>query len=192
MPDSYQKHNNVATCLKNTPGTVSTLQAVYPVTGDGEAAKVELAKSDDSATMPSIGIAAGDFSDTEEGPVIFSGLIVGVNTSAWDAKDELWVSSELAGVLTKTQPQSVPSAEKVAQVIYSHATDGMLLVYNAGSVTHLKESDGSLHPNATQSAAGFMSATDKTKLDGFDGLNLDGGVPSSGYGGTTAIDGGSP
>jgi hypothetical protein len=167
MADVYSRGNNVATCIKKTAGTCAALKAVYPDGGDSDAViKIELAKSDAAGTMPSIGITVEPITDTESGPVVFSGLIIGVDTSAWANKDELWVSATTAGDLTTTQPLGKPAIERVAQVLYSHATDGMLLVYNTGSIAHAKESDGALHASATTSVAGFMSAADKTKLAG--------------------------
>jgi hypothetical protein len=161
MSDVYARNNNVATCLKSTSGTIAVLEAVYPVGGDGEIVTVELAKSDAAGTMPSIGICASAFTEAEAGPVVFSGVIVGVDTSSWSASDELWVSSTVAGALVNTQPVDVPEAEKVGQVLCSHATGGMLLVYNAGSVAHTKEAGGALH---LPSQVGLGSVTNDAQL----------------------------
>jgi hypothetical protein len=161
MSDIHARNNNIATCLKSTSGTISILQAVYPVSGDGEVVTVELAKSDASGTMPSIGIAAEAFTEAEEGAVVFSGILTGIDTSSWSAGDELWVSSVTAGALTSTQPQGVPEEEKVGQVLRSHATGGMLLVYNAGSVAHTKESGGDLH---TPTHVGLANVTNDAQL----------------------------
>lgn len=160
------------TAIKNTSGTISKGQAVYIVGYDSDksAYKVELAKADSATTMSSVGIASSDFDNVDCGSLIITGNLVGVNTNSWNIKDELYVSASVAGGLTNVKPTGSSVVELIGCVIYSHATDGIIQVYNYGPVIHAEEaSNGSLHAIAiANGAAGFMSGADKAKLDGCD------------------------
>jgi hypothetical protein len=92
---------------------------------------VELAQSGAPAMIPSTGISADVFTEAESGSIVICGELSDVDTSAWAVGDELWVSTSVAGNLTNVKPDG-PDTEKVAQVLKSHATAGVLQVYAYG------------------------------------------------------------
>lgn len=96
------------------------------------AVQVELADADNSADMPCLGLALTDISNGGTGFVIYAGELTGLDTSSFSAGDELYVSTT-AGQLTATKPTSNTAAtQKVAQVLRSNASAGVLAVFGAG------------------------------------------------------------
>lgn len=162
------------TAIKNTSGSITKGQTVRIASYDAaeDAYKVELAKADSSSTMSSIGIASTDFDEATYGAIAISGNLTGIDTSSWSVRDELYVSASVAGGLTNVKPTGSSVVELIGCVIYSHATDGIIQVYNYGPVIHAEEvSNGALHAVVIAGgAAGFMSGADKAKLDGAEGI----------------------
>ena len=119
----------------NTSGSqIDKGKAVY-VTGwnvGQSAINIELADSNDPAKMPSIGLASADIPNGMSGFVINNGTLTGVNTTAWNEGDELWIDDATAGDLTSTKPLTVGTAiQKIAQVGRDNAA-GVLIVFGAG------------------------------------------------------------
>lgn len=223
--------------LKATAGTIGALKCIKIT--DIDSNKILLIEAVSSAETKRIrGITVEAISDAEDGLVVLAGFIKDVDTSGWAQDADLYADPSTAGDLTTTVPDGLQyNVEPVASVVKSHATDGILEVYNAGVQVHANRGGGSLHEVASDTAAGFlpqskMDATvaptvdnDTTEgyevgsrwadvtadkeyvcLDATDGVavwtettgsaggsgNLDGGVPSTNYGGITAVDGGAP
>jgi len=140
MPNKRYPASNVANSAvqlarvkKNSAGTITKGQAVYSVGYDAaeDMYLVELAKADSISTMPSVGIAYEDFTNVDPGTLILSGDLFGINTGGFSANQELYVSAATAGALTSTRPTTL-TVEKIAIVVYSHATAGIIQVYNYG------------------------------------------------------------
>lgn len=130
---------------KATSGTIAKGSSVYIAgyDGTGECVEVEKAKADASATMPCVGIANDEITDAAEGQIVVLGVVAGLDLSSYAANDPLYVSAATAGALTNVRPTGATNLiQKVAEVVYSHATDGILLVIGAGRSNAL--------PNLTQ------------------------------------------
>jgi len=77
-------------------------------------------------------LAAGSLTNAATGQVIVSGLLAGLDTSAWAVNDALYIS-ETAGTLTTTRPTGATSGvQAVARVTRVHLTSGVVCVIGAG------------------------------------------------------------
>lgn len=175
---------------KATAGTIPKGSPVYIAGYDGteEHVEVEAAKADAAATMPCIGIANEELTDSAEGQVVVLGVVAGLNLSSYSANDPLYVSAATAGALTNVRPTGATNLiQKVAQVAYNDASAGVMLVIGAGrsnaspNLTNGKiwQGDGSNYPaevtplalsatvpvNVTKAAASAGTATEASKQD---------------------------
>lgn len=150
---------------KGTAGTISLGQAVY-ITGYnvGQAAvEVELADSDSPSTMPALGLAAGEITNSATGNVVFSGRLGGLDTSSYTVNDPLYVSGT-AGALTATKPVGSALIQAVARVERVNASNGIVQVMGAGRSNDI--------PN--------FSAADKFWYGGTSGVSTEGDITSAG------------
>jgi hypothetical protein len=119
---------------KGSAGTINAGEVVY-VTGyhsGSGAIEVELADSDDASKMPAIGIARESFTNSTNGIVIISGLLVDQDTSSFSVGDELYVDTT-AGALTNTRPTAATTeVQKIGIVTRSNVSNGVIEVIGAG------------------------------------------------------------
>jgi hypothetical protein len=118
---------------KGSAGTITKGQTVY-LSGYnvGGWAEVELADANGTGTMPAIGIAQESITNAANAHVIVSGILTGIDTSAFAVNDALFVS-ETAGALTATRPTGATSGiQTVARVLRSNAVTGTIMVVGAG------------------------------------------------------------
>lgn len=123
----------IVSARKGSAGTINIGDVVY-VSGYNvgqDLIEVEKADNGSAVTMPAIGIAETSITNTLTGHVIISGRLPSVNTAAFSAGDELYVSS-VAGNLTTTKPTGTELIQKVGIVNRSHASNGVLTVVGAG------------------------------------------------------------
>ena len=111
---------------KNTAGTINKGQVVYVAGYDTDKPTVELADADDATALPPIGVANASITDSAAGDVVMSGIIDGMDTSAFTAGDNVYLDTT-AGALTATRPDE-EFVYRIGQVIYSHASNGVLRV----------------------------------------------------------------
>jgi len=116
--------------VKNTTAsTMSNGSLVYISGGTGTNAIVSLAKADDLSTssttiaMLTEDVAAGGF-----GWATSFGLVREVNTSAYSAGDQLFLSASSAGGFTDTMPTHPNTVVRIGKVFRSHATEGIVLI----------------------------------------------------------------
>jgi len=84
------------------------------------------------ASMPAIGVLNETIADEAEGEAVMFGAVSGIDTSSFSIGDELYVS-ETAGEFTATKPTAFSSqVQKIAVVIKSHASNGLIKVFGAG------------------------------------------------------------
>jgi len=113
---------------------------------------IEESRASDSSTMPAKGLTASTLDNNTNGRIIVYGELEGVDTSAFDVADELYVAS--GGGLTNTRPTGANDlVQKIAVVLKKSASNGALLVYGAGRTNDV--------PN-TISISGNITATDAT------------------------------
>lgn len=98
----------------------------------GNVIEVIAADANDAAKMPAIGVLNETIADEAEGEAVMFGAVSGIDTSSFSIGDELYVS-ETAGEFTATKPTAFSSqVQKIAVVIKSHASNGLIKVFGAG------------------------------------------------------------
>ena len=117
---------SVLSVEKNTAGTINKGQVVYVAGYDTDKPTVELADADASAALPPIGVANASITDSTAGDVVMSGIVDGMDTSAFTAGDNVYLDTT-AGALVATRPDE-EFVYRIGQVIYSHASNGVLRV----------------------------------------------------------------
>lgn len=141
---------------RNTSGgAVTKGQAVY-VTGS-TGARPEIAPADADLHHHAIGLVVDAIANNGYTRIQTGGLLTGVDTSAWTAGSQLWLSST-AGALTSTEPVHPASEQALAVVIYQHAVNGILYVNHHED---MREVDGSHYDSFTIGS----SLTDRAVLD---------------------------
>ena len=117
---------------------------------------VEESKANDSTTMPAKGVVSTNLANNTNGEIIVYGELEGVDTSAFDVADELYVAP--SGGLTNVRPSDPTHlVQKIAVVLKKSAANGAILVYGAGRTNDV--------PNNI-SIAGSVTASDFYKIDG--------------------------
>jgi len=84
---------------------------------------VSPADASDRATMLCLGLLNEDLAHNATGDLLRTGRIYDIDTSAWSAGDQLFVS-ETAGELTNVAPTGAAFVQHVAEVMRSHASLG--------------------------------------------------------------------
>jgi hypothetical protein len=98
----------------------------------GNVIEVIAADANDAAKMPAIGVLNETIADEAEGEAVMFGAVSGIDTSSFSIGDELYVSTT-AGEFTATKPTANDElVQKVAIVIKSHASNGLIKVFGAG------------------------------------------------------------
>ena len=110
---------------------------------------IEEARASDPSTMPAKGVTITDLSNNTNGQILVYGELEGVDTSAFDVSDELFVAPN--GGLTNTRPTDPGHlVQKIAVVLKKSASNGAILVYGAGRTNDV--------PNSI-SVAGIITAS---------------------------------
>jgi len=92
---------------------------------------VETSDANISSTMPAKGLVYSDIANNTNGKIIVQGELEGIDTSAFEVADELYVAP--GGGLTTTRPSgSNQLVQKIAVVLKKSASNGAVLVYGAG------------------------------------------------------------
>ncbi len=122
---------------KNTSGsTIEKGQVVYISGHDGTNPTIGLADADDAAKMPAFGLANEQITNNNTGKIITYGPITNINTSFFQAGEELFVNTtnDSAGdTITSTAPTGETGLiQKIGKVIRSHASTGTIFVTGAG------------------------------------------------------------
>jgi len=103
-------------------------QCVYLVGASGANPLAGLARANDSATMPAVGLALDSGAINAFIRVLVAGTLQLLDTSAFAEGDRLYVSPTTAGSMTTTLPVAPNFAQRVGFVTRSHATQGEVLV----------------------------------------------------------------
>ena len=129
--------------LRNeTGGALVVGDAVY-ISGYSvglEIALVSIADASAGATMPSAAILdQASLANNTTGSFVEVGTVVNMDTSAWTVGDELYISNvgTTGNTLTSTKPVGTDLIQKVAIVLRSHATLGIIEVVGAGRINDL-------------------------------------------------------
>jgi hypothetical protein len=125
--------------VNKTATNINLLEANYQavrVTGaQGQRLKVDLAQATtDALSAETIGLVTETINNNQEGFITTSGLIRGINTTGslqsetWADGDILYLSSTVAGRITKVKPTAPNHLVIVGYVIHAHATQGSIFV----------------------------------------------------------------
>jgi len=111
---------------RNTSGSSMTAGQVVKVSGStGSRPEIALADADTDHTI--LGILQDAVANNGYGAVVIHGYVRNIDTSAFVAGDELYLS-QTAGGLTTTIPTQPAYGIEVGQVITAHATQGIIYV----------------------------------------------------------------
>lgn len=114
---------------RNVQGSAVTRgQPVYVFGATGQIPEVKLAKADDAATMPAIGVILDNVANNAFCRVMFHGQVDSLNTNAYAEGDLLYVDPSTAGTLTATEPAHPNLPQPVAVVTRQHLTQGSIFV----------------------------------------------------------------
>ena len=92
---------------------------------------VEESRASNSTTMPAKGVVSTTLENNTNGQIIVYGELEGVNTSAFEVADELYVAP--GGGLTNVRPTDPTHlVQKIAVVLKKSTGNGAILVYGAG------------------------------------------------------------
>lgn len=137
--------------VKNISGAqIDDGVAVYISGATGANPTIEKAKADSPSTRKVIAIATQDIEHNGFGYCTAFGMVRDIDTSAWAAGTQLYLSADTAGALTSTAPSSPDIAICVGIVIISNASTGSIfvgvrldpdqfLLHTGGTLTGVKE-----------------------------------------------------
>lgn len=113
----------------------SNYQAVKIVGATGQRLSVDLAQANlEANSSTTLGLVTESISNNQEGFITFSGEVNSINTTGslqgetWVDGDILYLSSSVAGQLTKVAPTAPNHTIKVGYVQYAHAIQGKIHV----------------------------------------------------------------
>lgn len=141
-------------CVNKSGADIPNGSIVYVDTAQGNRPTIKLADADTYATSyKTIGLTTENIVDNAEGFVTINGLVRGLNTSALNEGDCLYLSTT-AGEWTDTEPADGKMRIFIGMVTKSHTTDGHICVkiqrekymfgdVDAGNYSYF-ESDGTL------------------------------------------------
>jgi hypothetical protein len=179
---------------------------VYQVGVSGFAIEVDAADASDISKMPAIGVLGDELIDDAEGDLLLLGAIKGVDTSAFDEGDEIFVA--VGGGFTNVKPEPPDLIQFLGIVTKISPTNGGGEILGTGRIDTFIYDDGSFYGwNGTSweavASGGGGSLPDQTGNDGkylsTDGTdafwaainkNVDGGAAASTYLVTQNVDGG--
>jgi hypothetical protein len=103
-------------------------QVVYASGSSGNIPLLSLAKANDAATMPAIGIAIEAITSGAKGRVMQVGLIENINTNAFTEGNVLYVSAATAGALVATAPTYPNIRQEIGTVLVKGVGNGALQI----------------------------------------------------------------
>ena len=120
------KSQKLTSVVRNETGsTIAAFKAVYISGASSNKALVSLAQANsESTSSKTFGVTTASISTNNNGEVVCVGLLEKVNTSAYVAGDQLWLSPTTAGGFTTTPPTAPNHAVFIGTVTYSHANNG--------------------------------------------------------------------
>ena len=153
--------------VRNTSGAPITKgQAVYVTGATGNVPNVTLARSNAVASAVAYCIVLTSIADNAYGRCMRTGVITGVDTSAFTSGDVLWVSSSVAGALQNTDPVWPNYSSHVGYVLTSGVGNGSIAVDASpdytGNETGTTSASWTVGPGSGASAASVQFANANT------------------------------
>lgn len=136
IDSSSDKAERIEVTVKNVSGgslakgvVVHAAPTASPPSGN--VIEVIAADYDTASAMPAIGVLNETIADEAEGAAVMMGAVSGFDTSSFSIGDELYVGN--AGGFTATKPATAGQLiQKIAVVIKSHASNGLIKIFGAG------------------------------------------------------------
>lgn len=113
----------------NSGSTIIDGQVVYISGAISDDPTIALAKADNISTASTIGFATHDIENNTIGYVTISGVVHGLDTSAFSAGNPLYVSATVAGDVVNTPPTGAVYRVSIGTVTRSHVSSGSVLVH---------------------------------------------------------------
>jgi len=121
--------DNVFVVKNVSGGTLTAGQVVYVNGSTGAIPNVTLAKADAIATAsPTVGIVMASIANNGFGEIMLNGVIDNINTSAFTAGDNIFVSTTTAGALTNLRATYPNYTKGIGIVLNSGVGNGSILV----------------------------------------------------------------
>jgi len=116
--------------VRNESGATYVAGTVVILNGNSgnKALAVKAQSNSEANSSGTFGVIRYDLTTNSNGDCVTSGLLVGLDTSAYAAGQVLWLSPTVAGSYTTTKPVAPNHAVKVGIVQRSHANQGEILV----------------------------------------------------------------
>lgn len=115
--------------VQNTSGVpITDGQVVYVTGASGNRPTISLASNTTEAiSKNTIGVVTEPIANNNTGFITTSGLVRGIDTSAFTEGTEIWLGST-AGSITNVRPAAPAHAVRIGWVVRSHATQGQIFV----------------------------------------------------------------
>jgi hypothetical protein len=120
--------DSVIVGYNDTGSSIPAFRAVYASGSTADVPTLAKARSNNTATMPAIGVTLEAIDDASFGRVMQVGLIENLNTSAFSAGDTLYVNSATAGTATNVSPGYPNTSQEIGSVLVSDAAIGALQI----------------------------------------------------------------
>jgi hypothetical protein len=155
--NNYAKY--LATNVRNQTGsTIGAFQVVYISGATGNKPLISLADADTEATSSkTYGVTATSIANNGTGDVVTAGELSGIDTSAFNEGDLLWLSTTAGGVVT-SPPAEPAHAVFIGYVVRSHPTLGVIDVAIANAY-ELNELHGVQITTPTDNQGLFYNST---------------------------------
>lgn len=171
-----------------TGADIANGKVVYVNGAQGSRPTIALAKADADATSHAIGLATMTITNNQTGYVTTTGLVRGVDTSAWTAGTTVYLSASTAGEMTSTPPSFPNYVIRIGCVTHQDATDGIIDVHvgiepsNHVMLNHLGAKDAQIgaigdsdytnfETDGTMQAIGDATCWDDSQVPAFDARN---------------------
>lgn len=126
----YMGQDTFVHVRNNTASIITKGTAVYATGTIGASGRITVAPMIANGTIAGrlfIGLTAEDIAIGADGQVCSYGKIRGINTTAYNDGDVLWISPTVAGQLTATEP-TAPNLKIATAFVIHDATNGTLMV----------------------------------------------------------------
>ena len=121
--------DNVFLAKNVSGGTLTAGQVIYINGSTGAIPNVTLAKADALATAsPTVGVVTASISNNGFGEIMLNGIVDNINTSAFTAGDNVFVSTTTAGALTNLRSTYPNYTKGIGIVLNSGVGNGSILV----------------------------------------------------------------
>lgn len=179
--------------LNKSGSAFTDMQVVYITGAQGNRLTAELALANsDITSAATIGVVTEPIANNQQGFVTTSGLVRGIDTSAWAEGDQLYLSPTTPGAITNVKTTAPGHLVVIGWVVRSHAVNGSIYVH----VNNGYELDELHNVLITDPAEGHVLSYDSlnalwiNKPNAGGGSEVDGGFSASIYLSTQSIDGG--